>query len=113
MNLSTTTLANPDWDLATILERYPAYGYRALDFRGCAGEMLLWNLPEFSRDLSGTAARISDAGLTVTCISTGIRAVGAGNDRRDEIESELDLVLDQVSNARPYPADGRRRRPRR
>jgi len=94
MNLSTTTLANPEWDLATILERYPAYGYRSLDFRGCSGEMLLWNLPEFSRDLSDTAARITDAGLTVSCISTGIRTVGTGSDRRDEIESELNPTLE-------------------
>ncbi len=55
--------------------------------------MQLWNLPEFSRDLSDTAVRISDAGLTVSCISTGIRAVGTGSDRRAEIESELDPTL--------------------
>lgn len=93
MNLSTTTLASPEWDLSTVIERYLEYGYRRLDFRGCAGEMQLWKLPEFSRYLSDTAARISDAGLTVSCVSTGIRTVGAGSERRGEIDSELDPTL--------------------
>ena len=89
MNLSVTTLASPDWDLATVISRYAEYGFRQLDFRGCAGELQLWKLPEFSRDLAETAGRIRDAGLTVTCVSTGIHTVGSGESRRSAIDEEL------------------------
>jgi len=94
MTIAATTLANPGWDLSTVIERYSAYGYDAVDFRGCSGELRLWTLPEFSRDLGESALRIRDAGLHVTCVSTGIRTVGWGQEDRDAIDAELEPTLE-------------------
>jgi len=94
MTIAATTLASPGWDLSTVITRYAAYALDAIDFRGCSGEMRLWALPEFSRDLAESARRIRDAGLRVTCISTGILTVGSGREERDAIRTELEPTLE-------------------
>lgn len=88
MKLSTTTLGCPSWDLATLIERTRAMGFDAIDFRGYMGNMKLWEIPEFSSGLAGTAARIAASGLAVTCISTGIRCIGRTEADRAKREHE-------------------------
>jgi len=73
MKISASTLGCPDWPLATILARYPGYGFDAVDFRGLAGELNVWKLPEFSAAAEATAERIAAAGLAVSCFSSGAR----------------------------------------
>ena len=72
MKLSTTTLGCLDWDLPTILERLKAYGYDGVDFRGYRQELMIWKHPAFSTDIDRSAVLIRDAGLQVSCISSGI-----------------------------------------
>ncbi len=72
MRLSISTLGCPDWDLATILDRFSAYGCQGIDFRGIGNQLDITLMPEFLQDLSVTAKRIADAGLTVSGLSTSI-----------------------------------------
>ena len=89
MKLSTTTLGCPAWDLTTVLTRVRDYGFDGVDFRGLEGELKLWLLPEFSTDLTHTAARIRDHDLTVTCVSSGIHL----SDTRPESIADYDEEL--------------------
>jgi len=73
MRLSTSTLGCYEWDLATCIERISGYGFDGIDFRGLQGTLALWELPEFSANLATSACQIQDAGLEVSCVSSGIR----------------------------------------
>jgi sugar phosphate isomerase/epimerase len=89
MKLATTTLGCFKWDLPTVLSRVTGYGFQGIDFRGLQGELKLWQLPEFSTELTETAARIGDHGLTVTCISSGIHLTDTRPERMAEYDEEL------------------------
>ena len=72
MKLALSTLTCGKWGLSEILEH--SEGIDAIDFRGLAGEMKLWETPEFRLDrVAATLARIHGAGLTVSGISTSVR----------------------------------------
>jgi len=93
MKLSFTTLGCPDWDLDTIITRAVEYGFDGVDFRGCAGEMDIWKLPEFSRGLAETAARVKDAGLEVPCMSSSGRLlVDTDEDRTKSLDNLTHFV---------------------
>jgi sugar phosphate isomerase/epimerase len=79
MQLSFTTLGCPDWPLEQIIRNASAYGFDAVDFRGVAGEMAIYKLPEFSGQAKETYARITDAGLRVSCFSSSVHAFSTDN----------------------------------
>jgi len=87
MKLAFTTLGCPDWTLDQIIAGAREYGFDGVDFRGCAGEMDLWTLPEFASDLDATARRLRDAGLEVPCMSSSGRLL---RDTDDERAASLD-----------------------
>ncbi|MGC8780980.1 MAG: sugar phosphate isomerase/epimerase family protein [Anaerolineae bacterium] len=89
MRYATSTLGCLDWDLEMLVERLPRYGYHAVDLRGLRGTFNLWELPEFSRDVAMTAARLRDAGLAVSCFSASARLVW-------QDEAERDRALDEI-----------------
>ena len=84
MKLAFTTLGCPDWTLDQMIAGAKEYGFDGIDFRGCAGEMDLWKLPEFSSGLDATASRIRDAGLEVPCMSSSGRLLRDTDDERAE-----------------------------
>jgi len=77
MKLAFSTLGCPKWNLDTIIARATEYGFSGVDFRGCAGELDLWKLPEFSTDLDRTARRLRKAGLEVPCVSSSAMLLNA------------------------------------
>ncbi|MDQ1913913.1 sugar phosphate isomerase/epimerase family protein [Paenibacillus sp. GD4] len=79
MKLSFTTLGCPDWDLQLIIGRAAEYGFDAIDFRGLNGELQLYKLPEFAEFARSTKEAIKDAGLTVSCFSSSVKAFSAGD----------------------------------
>lgn len=87
MLLSFTTLGCPDWNLETVVDRAASYGFDAVDFRGLAGEMEIWKLPDFSTDAADNANRIADAGIAVSCFSSSVQL--ANPDRADANRSEI------------------------
>lgn len=72
MKIAFTTLGCPKWDLDTICRRAKEYGFDGFDFRGLLNTMDITTLPEFTRDLAATAAKIKGAGLEVSGISSSI-----------------------------------------
>jgi sugar phosphate isomerase/epimerase len=72
MQLGVTTLGCPAWDLDTICNRTREYGFDGIDFRGLGDALDITLLPAFTTHVSETARRISDAGLSVSGISSGI-----------------------------------------
>ncbi|RAP77749.1 sugar phosphate isomerase/epimerase family protein [Paenibacillus montanisoli] len=84
MKLSFTTLGCPDWPLEQIVERAAEYGFDAIDFRGMAGELNIYELPEFSDRLAHTRKLIGDAGLQISCFSSSVQLFS-----RERFESHL------------------------
>ena len=89
MRLAFTTLGCPDWTLDQVIAGANEYGFDGVDFRGCAGEMDIWKLPEFSTGLEATARRISDAGLEVPCMSSSGRLLRDTHEERAESMDSL------------------------
>ena len=74
MKLSYTTLACPAWDLPRIVDAAVASGYDAIDFRGYLDCVELPESPLFRGDaLREAAARVRDAGLAVSCLSSSAK----------------------------------------
>lgn len=74
MKLSYSTLSCPGWDLARIVEAAVASRYDAVDFRGYLDCVEVVDSPLFRGDaLREAAARIRDAGLAVSCLSSGAK----------------------------------------
>ena len=72
--LSFTTLACPDWDIARIVAAAVDNGYAAIDFRGYLGSTEIIEDPHFRGDsLREIAARVRDAGIAVSCLSSGAK----------------------------------------
>ena len=72
--LSFTTLACPDWDIVRIVAAAVDNGYAAIDFRGYLGSTEIIEDPHFRGDsLRDIAARVRDAGLVVSCLSSGAK----------------------------------------
>jgi len=72
MHLSFSTLGCPDWDLDTIVTQGARLGFDGVDFRGIGDEMDITLLPAFGEGLADTAEQLGEAGLQVSCISSGI-----------------------------------------
>ncbi len=89
MKYATSTLGCLDWDLPMILDRLPAYGFQAVDFRGLRGTFNMWELPEFNTDAPASARRLADVGLAVSCFSASARLVWHG-------EAERERALDEI-----------------
>ncbi|MBR1608087.1 MAG: sugar phosphate isomerase/epimerase [Kiritimatiellae bacterium] len=89
MKLSFSTLACPEWDLARITAAAVAAGYAAVDFRGYRDASELTDSPAFAGEaLRDTAMRISDAGLEVSCLSSGARmSVSGPADRAAQLDA--------------------------
>jgi sugar phosphate isomerase/epimerase len=86
MKLAFTTLGCPDWALPRIIECAAKFGYDGIDLRGLAGEMAVYKLPEFSTDAAETKRKIADAGLKVSCFSSGVQIYSTANFEKNEAE---------------------------
>ena len=74
MRLSYSTLACPSWDVARIVAAAVENGYDAIDFRGYLHAVELVDSPHFRGEpLREIAARVRDAGLAVSCLSSGAK----------------------------------------
>ena len=72
--LSFTSLACPEWDIARIVTAAVENRYAAIDFRGYLGETEIIDSPHFRGDsLREVVTRVRDAGLGVSCLSSGAK----------------------------------------
>lgn len=90
MKLSFTTLACPGWNIAKIVDAAVASHYDAIDFRGYLDTVEIVESPHFQgSSLRAIASRVKDAGLEVSCLSSGARMTAKDADDRTR---ELDKM---------------------
>lgn len=83
--LSFTTLACPEWDIAQVIAAAVENGYGAIDFRGYRGTTDITQNDEFKgASLREIAARIADAGLEVSCLSSSAKMSSATDRIRED-----------------------------
>ena len=72
--IAFTTLACPEWDIAAVVSAAVENDYDAIDFRGYLDCVELPDSPAFKGPaLREMAARVADAGLEVSCLSSSAR----------------------------------------
>lgn len=72
--LAFSTLSCPKWDIKTIIDAAITNGYQAIDFRGYLGVIEIIESEAFKgQSLKEIKARINDAGLEVSCLSSSAK----------------------------------------
>lgn len=72
--IAFSTLGCPNWSWKTIVQNADAFGYRAIELRGIAGEMDLPKVPEFiGSRLADAKKDLAAAGLFVTGLGASAR----------------------------------------
>jgi sugar phosphate isomerase/epimerase len=89
MKIAFTTLACPDWTLDEVIEHGAAAGYDAVDFRGLDGQMGVFVLPEFTDDADATRGKLDQAGLEISCFSSGAKMYNPDPRQRGQSLSEV------------------------
>jgi len=89
MKIAFSTLGCPEWTLDQIFAAAQRDGYDGIEFRGLLSEIDLVNAPEFSPALiAETRAKLEDAGVGVSCLSSSVTVVasaGAEVDRKEAV----------------------------
>jgi len=99
MRPALSTLSCPEWDLNTVLDRASCYGFDGVDFRGLGEDLDVTRSPRFTDDLEATRARIADAGLSVSAISSSIHVCQPGDREADLAEAERTVALADALDA--------------
>ena len=105
MKISMMTLGCPAWDLDTICAKGHEYGFDGVDFRGMLDTMDITTLPEFTTQAEATKAKLADAGLAISGISTSIRVCVPEQREANIEEAKRTLALAQefgCKNARIF-----------
>lgn len=89
MKLSTSNLGCFKWDIPTTIARLREYGFDGLDLRGVGGNLKPWQTPDFSTGLPDTRARMQDAGMALSCISSSICLAHADPQKMADNDEEL------------------------
>lgn len=78
MKIAFSTLGCPEWTLDEIIAAAKRDQYDGIEFRGLLAEIDLVNVPEFSpAGIGETRAKLEDAGLGVSCLSSSVTVVGS------------------------------------
>lgn len=72
MKLAFTTLACPDWDLETIIQKAVEYGFDGVDFRGTSEGIDITKQDAFTSGIESTKALIAESGLIVSGVSSSL-----------------------------------------
>lgn len=88
MKTSYTTLACPGWTIDRIVDAAVDNKYDAIDFRGYLDAVEVIDSPHFrGESLHGIATRVRDAGLEVSCLSSGATMSAATEaDRAEQLD---------------------------
>ena len=98
--LSFSTLACPAWTIDRIVGAAVASGYGAVDFRGYLGDVELPDSPAFRRGgLEEIVSRVRDAGLEVSCLSSGAKMSAPDAAAR---ERQLDAMRRYAELCEPF-----------
>jgi sugar phosphate isomerase/epimerase len=70
MKLAFSSVACPQWDLATMVARAKEYGYQGIELRGLEGQMHLPVAPQLASNPLRVARLLRDTGIELTCLAT-------------------------------------------
>lgn len=70
MKLAFSSVACPEWDLATMVTRARELGYQGIELRGLQGQMHLPLAPQLAADPQKVGRLIRDTGVELVCLST-------------------------------------------
>jgi len=101
IKLAFTTLGCPAWDMATIVKRAVEYGFAGIDFRGYLADVDLRQSAAFASGLAETAARVRDAGLVTTCLSSSAKMFDSSDVVR---QASLDEMRAYAAMCRAFDA---------
>jgi fatty-acyl-CoA synthase len=87
--------------MATIVRRAVEYGYAGVDFRGYLADVDLRKSPAFTTGLAETAARVREAGLDVSCLSSSAKMFDVSADVR---RASLDEMRDYAELCKAFDA---------
>ena len=94
MKRAFSTLGCPAWNLATALKRAKEYGYDGIDIRSLLGTNSIWELEDFSSNLSAGVKLVERSGLEITCFSSSVKAFATGDElaaHKAELSTYLEL----------------------
>lgn len=94
MRLAFSSLGCPDYTFDQIVAAASRHGYQGFSVRTVAGTTDLLSLPEFSSDVASTRRKLSDAGLELLCVSTGVRFTSESASERQSQLSEAKGYID-------------------
>jgi len=94
MKLGFSTVACPQWDLATIVRRAKEFGYEGVEVAALAGRAISPAEAALADDPVAVRRLFADAGVELVCLGTPIRVAGADADRTRSARSELLAFLD-------------------
>lgn len=70
MKLAFSSVACPNWNLATMVEKAKDYGYSGIELRGLEGQMHLPLAPQIASNPGKIADLMDDTGVRLICLST-------------------------------------------
>jgi sugar phosphate isomerase/epimerase len=103
MHFAFSTLACPDWDFETIVNRAKEYGYEGVEIRGFLNESILTSANVFLTDPKKLRSLFKLAGIEIACLASSIAMTGKkkadarlANDCRKFIDTAAELGCDRV-----------------
>ena len=72
MKLAFSSVAGPDWDVATVVAKAKEYGYDGVELGGLDGHPDLPVVQELAVDSEGIARQARDAGVDIVCLGTSV-----------------------------------------
>ncbi|MCB9854468.1 MAG: sugar phosphate isomerase/epimerase [Phycisphaerales bacterium] len=70
MKLAFSSVACPNWNLATMVEKAKEYGYEGIELRGLEGQMHLPLAPQIASNPGKVADLMDATGVSLICLST-------------------------------------------
>lgn len=70
MKLAYSSVACPNWDLVTMVEKAREYGYQGIELRGLEGQMYLPLAPQLASNPGKVGKLMRDAGVELVCLAT-------------------------------------------
>lgn len=99
MKISFSTLACPDWDFRTIVEKGKEYGYDGIEIRGILKEIDLAKVPELNEDFENTKKLLDKYNLEISCISASSTFT---NPDPDEREKNIQMAISHIDIAKRF-----------
>jgi len=96
MKIGFSTLACPNWDLATMVERAAEYGYDGIELRGLSGELHLPIAPDLAGDSDRARGLFSHHQVELVCLGS---SVTLDSKKRGEVAGQKATLMEFIELA--------------